>query len=154
AVNGVIPGVGMIFGTKQANVFGGVHVGFAPPRVTSSISPNGLPPPDVHAEKSLNYELGSRVGPTKWLRLEAPAFLSDYSTQVVVGTEPGGDANLTDAGATNVYGLESGGLLSFDKLLRLPPALILELGARYTYSHATFRHGQYSGNFLPYAPEH
>jgi Fe(3+) dicitrate transport protein len=142
----------MIYGTKAANVFGGTHVGFAPPRVTSSISPSGVPPPDVHAEQSLNYELGTRIGPTKWLRAEATGFLSNFSNQVVVGTEPGGDANLTDAGATNIYGLESGGMLSFDKLLALP--LVVELGARYTYSHATFRHGPNSGNLLPYAPEH
>src|SRR5262249_21667882 len=44
SVNGVVPGIGAIYGTKTANVFGGLHVGFAPPRVTSAISPNGLPP--------------------------------------------------------------------------------------------------------------
>jgi outer membrane receptor protein involved in Fe transport len=152
AVNGVVPGVGMIYGTKAATVFGGVHVGCAPPRVTSTLSPNGLPPPDVHAEKSLNYELGSRLGPTRWLRLEATGFLSNYSNQVIVGTEPGGDANLSDAGATNIFGVESGGALSIDKMLTLP--LIVELGARYTFSRATFRHGDNAGNALPYAPEH
>src|SRR5262249_25659802 len=43
SVNGVVPGIGMTAGTKRANVFGGMHVGFAPPRVTSAISPRGLP---------------------------------------------------------------------------------------------------------------
>ncbi len=152
SVNGVVPGVGMIYGTKSANVFGGFHVGFAPPRVTSAISPSGTPPPDVHAEESLNYELGSRIGPTKWLRAEATGFLSNFSNQVIVGTEPGSDANLTDAGATNIFGLESAAALSFDKMLTLP--LIVELSARYTFARATFRHGPNAGNLLPYAPEH
>ena len=30
----------------------------------------------------------------------------------------------------------------------------VELGARYTFSRATFRYGPNAGNFLPYAPEH
>jgi Fe(3+) dicitrate transport protein len=152
SVNGVVPGIGIIYGTKEANVFAGLHKGFAPPRVTSAISPNGTTPPDVHAEESINYELGSRVAPTKWLRAEATGFLSNFSNQVVVGTEPGGDANLSDAGATNIYGLESAAGMAFDKIFTWPFAL--ELSARYTFSHATFRYGPNAGNFLPYAPEH
>ena len=150
-VNGVIPGIAIVYGTKTANVFAGVHVGYAPPRVTSAISPRGQAA-DVHAEESLNYELGSRVAPAKWLRLEATGFLSNFSNQVVVGTEPGGDANLTDAGATNIFGLESGALLSINKLFDFPT--VVELGVRYTFSRATFRYGANAGNLLPYSPEH
>ncbi len=150
-VNGLIPGIGMIYGTKTASAFGGMHVGYAPPRVTSAISPKGQAA-DVHAEESLNYELGSRIAPEKWLKVEATGFLSNFSNQVVVGTEPGADANLTDAGATNIYGLESGASLSIDKLLNFPT--IVELGVRYTFSHASFRYGANSGNLLPYSPEH
>ena len=150
-VNGLIPGIAIVYGVKTANAFAGMHVGYAPPRVTSAISPRGQAA-DVHAEESLNYELGSRVAPTKWLRAEATGFLSNFSNQVVVGTEPGSDANLTDAGATNIYGVETGTNLAFDKITELP--FILELGVRYTFSRAEFRYGTNAGNLLPYSPEH
>lgn len=151
AVNGVIPGAGLTYGTKRANVFGGIHLGFAPPRVTSAISPRGVPA-DVHAEQSINYELGTRLGPAKWLRFEGAGFLSDFNNQVVVNTTPGVDANLSDAGATNIFGAETGLAIAFDKLIGY--ATVTELGVRYTYSHATFRYGPNAGHFLPYAPEH
>jgi Fe(3+) dicitrate transport protein len=151
SVNGVIPGIAVVYGTKVASAFAGVHVGFAPPRVTSAISAKGVAA-DVHAEQSLNYELGGRVAPLKWLRLEATGFLSNFSNQVVVGTEPGGDANLTDAGATNIYGVETGSTFSIDKLVGIKT--IVELGVRYTFSRATFRYGANAGNLLPYSPEH
>jgi Fe(3+) dicitrate transport protein len=154
SVNGVVPGVGIIYGTRQANVFGGMHVGFAPPRVTSAITAQGIPA-QVHAEESINYEAGVRGGPAKWLRLEATGFLSNFSNQVVANNlaSQGGDTNLTDAGATNILGAETAVNVSIDKLLQLGPTII-ELGARYTFSRATIRYGQFAGNLLPYAPVH
>lgn len=151
SVNGIVPGVGMVYGTKRLNVFGGLHVGFAPPRVTSTISARGVSS-DVGADKSLNYELGTRTMPTKWSRLEATGFLSNFSNQVIVATAAAGENNLTDAGSTNLYGVESAGLVSFDKALKWPT--VVEVSARYTFSRATFRHGPNAGNLLPYAPQH
>jgi Fe(3+) dicitrate transport protein len=151
-VNGVIPGIGMVWGKKELNVFGGLHVGFAPPRVTQSINAKGQTS-DVGADKSLNYELGTRTMPTRWSRLEATGFLSNFSNQVIIATGPGaGENTLTDAGATNLYGVESAALVSFDRALKLPT--IVELGVRYTFAHSTFRYGPNAGNFLPYVPEH
>jgi Fe(3+) dicitrate transport protein len=151
SVNGFIPGLGMIYGTKRSNVFGGLHLGWAPPRVTSAISPKGIPG-DVHADESINYELGTRQQPTKWLRGEVTGFLSNFSNQVIANTAGNAETNLTDAGATNLYGVESGVVLGIDRLVDV--ATVVELGARYTYSRATFRHGADAGNLLPYAPEH
>jgi Fe(3+) dicitrate transport protein len=150
-VSGVVPGIGTTYGSKEATLFAGVHVGFAPPRVTSAISPRGLPA-DVHAEQSINYELGTRLAPTSWLRAEGTGFLSNFNNQVIVNTTPGVDANLTDAGATNIFGAETSIALAIDRLLELP--LTTELGVRYTFSRATFRYGPNAGNLLPYAPEH
>lgn len=152
AINGVVPGIGMVFGTKQLSIFGGLHVGFAPPRVTSSISARGISS-DVGADESINYELGTRTMPTKWSRFEATGFLSNFSNQVIVATGPAaGENNLTDAGSTNLYGVESAGLVSFDKALAW--RTVVELSARYTFSRATFRYGPNAGNLLPYAPQH
>lgn len=150
-VFGVVPGIGMTYGTKVANVFGGVHVGFAPPRITSAISALGKPS-DVSAEKSIDYEFGGRARVSKWWRLEATGFLSNFDNQVIINTAPGAEASLTDAGATNLYGVETATVLGLDKVLSL--GALVELGVRYTYSHASFRHGPDAGNLLPYAPQH
>ena len=153
AVNGVVPGAGVIYGTKNANVFGGIHLGFAPPRVASAISPKGVPA-DVHAEQSLDYELGTRFAATKWLRIEATGFLSSFTNQVVVNNaaSSGSDTSLADAGATLVRGAEFALVTNVGKALKLP--LVVDVGARYTFSRATFRYGDNAGNLLPYAPEH
>jgi Fe(3+) dicitrate transport protein len=151
SVSGVIPGIGMVYGTKTANVFGGMHRGFAPPRVTSSISARGETSA-VGADESMNYELGLRGTPARWLRGEATGFLSNFDNQVIAQTAPGSDVTLTDAGATNIIGAESGLLLGIDRVLEIPT--VVELGARYTYARSTFRYGPTAGNLLPYSPEH
>jgi len=150
-LQGFIPGIGMVVGKKQLNVFGGMHLGFAPPRVTSSISTRGATS-QVGADESINYELGARTVPVKWVRLEATGYVSNFSNQVIINTAANAEANLTDAGATNLYGVESGTAVSLDKALQL--ATIVELGARYSFSRSTFRYGPYAGNLLPYAPQH
>jgi Fe(3+) dicitrate transport protein len=150
-VRGVVPGIGIAAGKRQLNVFGGLHVGFAPPRVSSALSARGVSS-TVNADESINYEVGARTMPVKWARVEATGFLSNFNNQVIVNTAPGADTTLTDAGATNLYGVESGTLVSFDKAFGL--GTIMELGARYTFSRATFRYGPNAGNLLPYAPEH
>lgn len=150
-VRGLIPGIGIVMGTKRLHAFGGLHVGFAPPRVTSAINARGLAS-NVGADESINYELGARTAPVKWARLEATGFLSNFSNQVIINTAAGADTTLTDAGATNLVGLESGLLLGLDKAFRL--GTVVEVGARYTFSRATFRHGPHAGNLLPYAPQH
>ncbi|HEY8079050.1 MAG TPA: TonB-dependent receptor [Labilithrix sp.] len=154
SVNGVVPGIAGVYGTKDANLFAGFHVGFAPPRITSAITAQGVPA-EVHAENSLNYEAGTRVGPTRWLRLEATGFLSNFDNQVIASSQPGagGETLLTDAGATNILGVESGVLFSADKAFGLG-ATIVEAGVRYNFTRATFRYGPNAGNILPYSPEH
>ena len=153
AVNGVVPGVGVLYGTKDLNVFGGVHLGFAPPRVASAISPKGIPG-GVHAEESLDYELGARFAINKWLRTDVTGFLSSFTNQVIVNNAAatGSDASLADAGATLVRGVEGAVVVQAGKALKLP--LTVDLGARYTFSRATFRYGDNAGNLLPYAPQH
>lgn len=150
-VSGVIPGIGMVYGTKDANVFGGMHRGFAPPRVTSSISARGQTT-DIGADESMNYEAGVRGQPFRWLRAETTGFLSNFDNQVIVQTAPGSDATLTDAGATNIVGAEGGLSAGIHRLLGVPT--VVELGARYTFARSTFRYGPDAGNLLPYAPQH
>jgi Fe(3+) dicitrate transport protein len=152
AVTGVIPGIGMIVGSKNAHVFAGLHEGWAPPRVTASISPKGVPA-QVSAEQSLTYELGTRVRHAKWLRGEATAYLSNFSNQVVLNTAPGAAATAeTDAGTTRHYGLEVGTVLELARALHVDA--VVDVAARYAFSRALFVGGPYDGNELPYAPLH
>lgn len=153
---GVIPGVGMVYGDKTLSVFGNMHYGFAPPRVTSSVSARGATR-ELQGDRGISYEAGARGQPLRWLRAEATGFLSNYLNQVSVNPSTSGEGNLADVGATNIYGLESALTLGVDKLIRGAGELglrVVELGARYTYSHATFRYGPLAGNYLPYAPLH
>lgn len=148
---GVIPGVGMVFGTKRASVFGNMHYGFAPPRITSSVAPRGQAR-TLQGDRGISYEVGTRGQQLRWLHAELTGFMSNYANQVSVNPSATGEGNLADVGATNIYGLEGGLLLGIDRILKIPT--VVDLGLRYTYSHATFRHGPFAGNFLPYAPRH
>jgi Fe(3+) dicitrate transport protein len=148
SVTAGIPGVGMIAGSRAAHVFAGLHVGFAPPRLTDTISPKGQNVP-LDSERSTNYELGTRFIYAKWLRAEGTMFLSNFTNQIVSST--GDNATvLVNGGATRHYGFEGGLLAALGRVLRVPTGI--DLGVRYTYARAQFRGGQYDGNFLPYAP--
>ncbi len=151
--NGLIPGVGIIYGSRTAHAFSGLHVGWAPPRITSAISPKGEPN-QLSAEQSVNWEVGGRVSPAKWLRTEATLFASKFLNQVVANTA-GASASASgeiDAGQTRHVGAELAETLQLGRLLGW--ATLVELGARYTYARATFVGGAHAGNLLPYAPLH
>lgn len=151
-ITGVIPGIGMVLGTKQAHVFAGLHVGWAPPRVTSSINPKG-DTAQLNAERSLNYELGTRVNPLKWLKADLTFFLSKFDNQVILNTGSAGaeQTSETDAGTTKHYGFELGTVTQIARAFGAKE-FIVDLGARYTFSRAVFDGGQFAGNVLPYSP--
>jgi Fe(3+) dicitrate transport protein len=148
----LIPGIGMVMGTPRAHVFGGFHVGFAPPRVTSWVDSSGkdlaLAP-----ERSLQYEVGARVAPRRWLRGEATGFLSNFENQIIPSSRAGGDTvDLVNAGRTRHLGLEAAATLGLGAALGW--GVNVDLGARYTFVHATFAEGPFVDSYLPYAPLH
>ena len=147
---GFIPGVGAVYGTKDANVFAGVHYGWGPPRIADSFGANGVPR-QVSAEESINYELGARAFYNKWARVEVNGFYSDFTNQVVAGN-PGSGSTLVDGGATKQIGTESAAVVGIGKVLKLP--FIMDVTARYTFSRATFAEGLYDGRLVPYSPLH
>jgi Fe(3+) dicitrate transport protein len=147
---GVIPGIGIIYGTRKAHVFGGLHVGWAPPRISSSYSPKGQPLP-VSPEESINYEVGTRVAPEKWVRGEITGFLTSFQNQVIPGTGAQG-SELVDGGPTRHIGAE--GAATFGLGRALGWLTTVDVGARYTFARATFVGGTYDGNLVPYAPLH
>jgi Fe(3+) dicitrate transport protein len=148
----VIPGIGGRAGPAAVYAYGGVHVGFAPPRVDIAVATTGQ---DSHIspERSVNYELGVRAAPRRWIRAEATGFYTAYSNQVLPtpATGPGG-SGLADAGRTRHLGVEGALALSPGKAFGW--ATTVDLVARYTYSRATFVDGPDAGGPLPYAPQH
>jgi Fe(3+) dicitrate transport protein len=149
---GVIPGVGSIIGSRDNHVYGGIHLGWQPPRVASSFSPQGAPLP-VSAQTAINYELGTRVAPAKWLRAEATGFLISYENEVIAGNaSSGGGAELQNGGPTRHIGVEAAATAQIGRALHWKT--MLDLIGRYTFARATFVGGQYNGNLVPYAPLH
>lgn len=153
SITGFIPGIGMIAGSRRVHAFAGMHVGWAPPRVTSSISPKGTTG-QLSAEQSTNWEIGARVSPNKWLRTEGTFFVSNFSNQVVLntGATASNATTETDAGTTRHYGTELGTVVQIGRALGV--GAVVDLGARYTFSRATFVGGPNGGNLLPYSPLH
>jgi Fe(3+) dicitrate transport protein len=150
---GVIPGVGMIYGSRENHVFGGIHLGWQPPRVASSFAPNGTPY-EVSPQQAINYEVGTRLLPAKWLRGELTGFLISYQNEIIAGASSGGDsagvAGLTNGGATRHVGVEAAAQAAIGRALGWTTGV--DLIARYSFARATFVGGAYDGNLVPYAP--
>lgn len=177
AVAEVIPGIGTAWTPSPlVTLFAGVHRGFAPPRVK-----DGLVYPDptlgageqipeletlsLDAERSLNYELGTRLSPLAYFSLEATAFYLDFTNQIIEPSLSGGsaaDVALANQGATRHRGVEAAVSLDIAKAMGQPFGLVARLAATRTaaeFSKDRFLRSASSdtvnvrGNRLPYAPE-
>lgn len=109
-LNKVLPGLGATWTlADDVTVYGGIHRGFAPPRVEDIITAAGGSV-DLGAELSWNWEAGLRGRISKGVRGDATFFAMDFSNQIVAQSVAGGiGATLTSAGRT----LHRGGELSF-----------------------------------------
>ncbi|AKV03013.1 TonB-dependent receptor [Labilithrix luteola] len=151
STTGVMPGVGFAYGKPVFNVFWGVHSGYSPPRVSQSITPTGKDA-GLDAERSMNYELGTRARPFRWFRGEVTGFLTNFDNQLISNnTLSGSTAEFKNGGKTRHVGAEVTALTHFGVRDGLP--LELDLSAQYTYVRSTFSDGPNQGNFVPYAPE-
>ncbi len=158
-VRQLIPGGGFNWKPNQkVNVFGGVHMGFAPPRTKDAISNNG----EVYnlgAEKSINTELGVRADIAKGIHAELTAFHMNFSNQIIPVSESSGGtgAGLVNGGETVHQGIE--GAVTFDISQMLgwtKNALTINTNTTYTDAHFEGDRQQggelLSGNATPYAP--
>lgn len=177
AISEVIPGFGATWTpAARTTVFAGAHRGFAPPRTKDALIysdptlPAGAQVPDpvslqLDAERSWNFELGTRLAPRAHLSMEATAFLLDFTNQIIAPSLSSGSvaaAAFANQGATRHAGVEVGGALDIGRWLGQTFALTVE--GNYTYAHAVFsrdrllRQGSDTvnvrGNALPYAPRH
>jgi Fe(3+) dicitrate transport protein len=162
----VIPGFGVTFDVREKLVvYGGVHKGFAPPRVEDVIA-NGGGVVDLDAEKSTNWELGVRGEARPGLDFDVTAFLMDFENQIIPTSVAGGvGATLTSAGETRHAGAEasiSGSLADMgamtdgnDVFFRAALTWVADAafeGRRFS-NIAGSTTTSVSGNRLPYAPE-
>lgn len=176
-VSEVIPGLGLAWTPRPLmTVFAGAHRGFAPPRTKDALiygdptlaTDVQVPDPvslQLDAERSWNYEMGTRLAPRPWLTFEATAFLLDFTNQIIEPSLSAGStaaATLANQGETRHEGVELGG--SFDVGTWQGRAFSLSLEGNYTYSSARFSADRFirrgsdtvnvRGNALPYAPRH
>jgi Fe(3+) dicitrate transport protein len=105
----LVPGIGATFDLADSiTLYGGVHRGFAPPRVEDIITTGGGSV-DLDAELSWNWEAGVRGRVLPGLTADATFFVMDFENQIVPQSVAGGvGATLTSAGRT----LHRGGELS------------------------------------------
>jgi Fe(3+) dicitrate transport protein len=158
-INEIIPGVGFNFRPATTfNIFGGVHKGYAPPRTKDAITALG-DVLDLDAESSVNYELGFRTEPTRWLFLEATGFVMNFSNQVIPVAESAGGVGfgLVNGGATLNRGVETAAVFDLSNLFGMSRvSLTYDVNAtflRATYSEDRFIDGvNINGNRTPYAP--
>lgn len=160
----VVPGLGVAYGQgSRYTAFGGVHRGFAPPRVEDIISNTGGAI-ELDPELSWNYEAGMRTRLHPGVSVDATFFRMDYENQLVPASLAGGvGAVLTNGGQTAHQGLEVSARVDSASLRRTANNLYLRSAftwlpvARFTgtrFSNVSGASGvSVSGNRLPYAPE-
>ena len=163
SVSQIIPGLGFNYQVnRDINLFGGVHRGFAPPRVKDAITAAGVVQ-QLDAELSWNYELGIRTAVTKGLYAEVTAFYLDFSNQIIPVSESAGGtgSGLVNGGETIHEGIELG--LSFDLSELGEVQYNVKLDVSATFLNAIFAADRFqtigiesvnlSGNQTPYAPK-
>ncbi|MBL7896979.1 MAG: TonB-dependent receptor plug domain-containing protein [Crocinitomicaceae bacterium] len=158
-----IPGIGLTFvPNKNTTIFGGIHRGFAPPRIKDAISATGVPY-QLDAELSWNYELGARTNFAKGIEMEATLFYMDFANQIIPVSESSGatGAGLVNGGRTEHYGAEVAIQINFHDYFKTKERIMLSLNT--TYVNATFSSDRFlndgdelinvNGNKVPYSPE-
>ncbi|MDB4947019.1 MAG: TonB-dependent receptor [Labilithrix sp.] len=149
---GVMPGIAFAAGRPALNLFWGVHSGYSSPRVAQAITPDGKDA-GLSAERSMNYEVGARARPLRWLRAEATGFVTAFDNQLISNnTLSGSSAEFKNGGKTRHVGAELTAIAHAGARQRLPVDVDLQL--QYTYVKSTFSDGPNEGNFVPYSPEH
>ena len=84
-------------------IFGGIHRGFAPPRVKDAISNNGEVY-NLDPELSWNSELGFRSQFDEILKLEVTGFYMDFSNQIIpISESSGGSGSGVINGGSTVH---------------------------------------------------
>ena len=160
AITEIMPGAGFAYNPwNKVNIFGGVHSGFAPPRIKDAISGAG----DVYeldAERSTNWELGLRTQVGRGLFFDLTGFYTRFSNQIIPISESSGAAGfgLINGGETQYKGIEGSVIVDFGRMFNFEKFTVL-WDANFTFVEARFAGDRIVGeepvvgNRTPYAPE-
>jgi Fe(3+) dicitrate transport protein len=153
AVTKVIPGLGASYQVNNMlAVFGGVHRGFAPPRVKDAITTAGVDL-ELDAELSWNYEAGVRLLANRAVRGELTFFRLDFDNQIIPGAQSGGAVTtLVNAGQTLHQGMESSLRVDWSSLFRWSWLFYTDVRHMHLPMAKFTRDALFLGNRLPYAP--
>jgi Fe(3+) dicitrate transport protein len=153
SVTKIIPGLGASYQLNPAlAVFGGVHRGFAPPRVKDAITLAGQDL-ELDAELSWNYEAGLRLLANRAVRGELTFFRLDFDNQIIPGAQSGGAVTtLVNAGQTLSQGVESSLRVEWSSLFRWSWLFYTDARHMHLTTAKFTRDALYLGNRLPYAP--
>lgn len=162
-VMAVIPGLGFNYTlNEEMGIFGGIHRGFAPPRIKDAISNDGTVY-ELDAEKSWNTELGFRTKMRKGVTGEICGFYMDFANQIIPVSESSGGAGsgLINAGETVHYGAEVAvGLLVNQWIKGVKDLIRVDVSATWVQAYLSadrFPDGStgdnIKGNRTPYTPE-
>ncbi len=158
----VIPGLGLNYRAgSRFTFFGGVHRGFAPPRIKDAISNVGEAY-QLDAELSWNYEIGTRASLTKGVFVELTGFLMDFSNQIIpISVSSGGTGvGEVNGGRTMHRGVEGAFVFAIGEWLQAGYRLDFDLNV--TLQESFFNGDRFvvsgsesvniAGNRTPYAP--
>ncbi len=165
----LIPGAGVNYNlSERIGVFAGIHKGFAPPRLKDAISSSGEDL-QLGAEKSWNFELGTRAYLPGAANFELTFFHMDFSNQVIPVSESSGGAGAgyINGGSTLHSGIEAEVVLTLSQWIDMPGELTM--GANGTLTESVFSSDRYvkqktrledveatfvniKGNKTPYSP--
>ena len=162
----ILPGIGFNYLISDGiAIYGGIHRGYGPPRVKDAISAEGISE-ELDAEKSWNYEIGTRTRITDGFNFEITGFYMDFTNQIIPVSEAAGGvgrpgASLTNGGATKHTGVEASLNLNLQRILQTVYGIDIRTNA--TFVNAEFSEDRFissqgetiniKGNKVPYAPE-
>jgi Fe(3+) dicitrate transport protein len=123
----IVPGAGFNWAfDSKSSLYGGIHKGFAPPRLKDAITAVGEVA-ELGPELSTNYELGVRTVPSAYISVEFTGFYMDFSNQIIPVAESAGGtgAGLINAGRTLHRGIELGIDWNIAQLLKWKKAALI-----------------------------
>ncbi len=147
----VIPGFSAAHNAGWITTFGGIHLGYAPPRITVAIDPNTGADRQLDAERSVNGELGVRIVRGQWLRAEATSFVIDFENEIIPGSYAGGmtRTEYLNGGRSRYLGVEGAVMLDLGRALEWGHSAFVDV--RCTGVDARLLDGPVRDNLVPYA---
>ena len=132
----VIPGAGLNYNfSDRSGLFTGIHRGFAPPRIKDAITSDGTDL-QLDAEKSWNFEFGTRAELFRSIGVELTFFNMEFSNQVIPVSESSGGrgTGYINGGRTSHRGLETELRMNISDIINMPGNLRLNLNSTFTES--------------------